>query len=88
MKQDVQRGHVVFFQRDPNGKITVKAKYFDGTTYEGKFDTVIFAVGREAETAKLGLEKVTLKLGNNKNKQTPKDTKMKKRISGVATNVV
>ena len=61
----IQNGHRgdVFFQRDPNGKITVRAKYFDGTTYEGKFDTVIFAVGREAETAKLGLEKVT----SNKN---------------------
>ena len=37
----------------------MKAKYFDGTTYEGKFDTVIFAVGREADTSKLGLDKVT-----------------------------
>jgi hypothetical protein len=34
----------------------VKAKYTDGTDYSDEFDTVIFAIGRDAETAKLGLD--------------------------------
>ncbi len=37
----------------------MKAKYTDGTDYSDEFDTVIFAIGRDAETSKIGLEKVT-----------------------------
>jgi len=37
------------------GKIRVKGKYGDGTPYEDVFNTVIFAIGRDADTASLGL---------------------------------
>ena len=36
----------------------MKASYNDGSEFSDEFDTVIFAIGRDAETAKLGLEKV------------------------------
>ena len=48
------------------GKIKVTAKYNDGTEYEDWFNTVCFAIGRDAETAKLGLDKVNVEL-NPKN---------------------
>ena len=46
-------------QGEADGKVRVHAKYSDGTAYTDEFDTVIFAVGRDAETAKLGLDKVS-----------------------------
>jgi pyruvate/2-oxoglutarate dehydrogenase complex dihydrolipoamide dehydrogenase (E3) component len=48
------------FQGEADGKVRVLAKYQDGTTYSDEFDTVIFAIGRDAETAKLGLDKVSI----------------------------
>lgn len=53
---------------EQKGKIRVHAKYQDGTVYEDVFDTVMFAVGREAETAKLGLTSVGVAT-NPKNKK-------------------
>ena len=53
---------------EEKGKIRVHAKYQDGTVYEDVFDTVMFAVGREAETAKLGLSSVGVAT-NPKNKK-------------------
>ena len=34
------------------------AKYKDGTTYTDEFNTVIFAIGRDACTKNIGLDKV------------------------------
>ena len=36
----------------------VHAKYNDGTEFTDEFNTVIFAIGRDACTAGLGLDKV------------------------------
>ncbi len=47
---------MILFQPKADGRIVVKAKYTDGTDYTDEFDTVIFAIGRDAETAKLGLD--------------------------------
>jgi hypothetical protein len=38
--------------------IRVHAKFNDGKEFSDDFETVIFATGRDAETAKLGLDKV------------------------------
>merc|ERR1712088_622961 len=40
------------------GKLKVTAKYKDGTTYADEFNTVIFAIGRDACTQNIGLDKV------------------------------
>ena len=40
---------------DNPGKIKVKAKYKDGTVFEDWFNTVVFAIGRDAETTQLNL---------------------------------
>lgn len=48
------------------GKIKVIAKYNDGTIFEDWFNTVCFAIGRDAETAKLNLDSVGVQL-NPKN---------------------
>jgi len=48
------------------GKIRVKGKYGDGTPYEDVFNTVIFAIGRDADTASLGLATAGVKV-NAKN---------------------
>ena len=43
----------------------MKAGYNDGSEFSDEFDSVIFAIGRDAETAKLGLEKVrTIEIAN------------------------
>merc|ERR1719350_755797 len=48
------------------GKLKVTAKYKDGTTYTDEFNTVIFAIGRDACTGNIGLDKVGVAL-NPKN---------------------
>ena len=53
---------------DKKGMIRVFAKYTDGTEYEDVFNTVLFAVGRQADTEKLGVDTVGVKL-NPKNKK-------------------
>lgn len=50
-----------FILQSPEGRIRVTAKYTDGTDYSDDFDTVIFAIGRDAETAKIGLDKVYIR---------------------------
>ena len=49
------------FQPDSDGMIRVHAMYNDGKEFSDDFETVIFATGRDAETPKLGLDKVHLK---------------------------
>jgi len=44
------------------GKVRVHAKYNDGTEFTDEFNTVIFAIGRDACTAGLGLDKVGVAL--------------------------
>ena len=60
---------------DKKGMIRVHAKYQDGTEYEDVFNTVLFAVGRHAETEKLGLDNVGVSL-NPKNKKVVVDEGM------------
>ena len=53
---------------EKKGMIRVYAKYNDGTDYEDVFNTVLFAVGRQADTEKLGVDAVGVTL-NPKNKK-------------------
>ena len=53
---------------EKKGMIRVHAKYTDGTAYEDVFNTVLFAVGRQADTEKLGVDAVGVTL-NPKNKK-------------------
>jgi len=64
---------------EKKGMIRVHAKYNDGTEYEDVFNTVLFAVGRQADTEKLGADAVGVKL-NPKNKKCIVD-------EGEATNI-
>jgi glutaredoxin len=48
------------------GKLKVKAKYTDGTEYTDEFNTVVFAIGRDACTSNIGLDKVGVQI-NPKN---------------------
>merc|ERR1719336_3218941 len=48
------------------GKLKVTAKYNDGTEFVDEFNTVIFAIGRDACTGNMGLDKVGVSL-NPKN---------------------
>lgn len=47
------------------GKLRVTGKYNDGTEFVDEFNTVIFAIGRDACTSSIGLEKVGVKVGRN-----------------------
>jgi thioredoxin reductase (NADPH) len=44
------------------GKIQVTGKYADGKDYSGQFNTVVFAIGRDACTANIGLDRVRVEL--------------------------
>jgi len=55
------------------GKVRVHAKYNDGTDFTDEFNTVIFAIGRDACTTNIGLENVGLEL-NPKNKKVLHDS--------------
>lgn len=48
------------------GKVRVHGKYNDGTAYADEFNTVIFAIGRDACTGNIGLDQVGVNL-NPKN---------------------
>lgn len=48
------------------GKIKVTGKYNDGTVFEDIFNSVVFAIGRDAETRNIGVDQINLKL-NPKN---------------------
>jgi len=49
-------------------RIKVKGRYEDGTEYEDVFDTVVFAIGRDADTVSLGLDNAGVKV-NPKNQK-------------------
>jgi len=53
-------------EKTEDGKIKVTAKYKDGTEYIDVFNTVIFAIGRDACTANIGLDTIGVAL-NPKN---------------------
>jgi len=53
---------------EKKGMIRVYAKYQDGTPYEDTFNSVIFAVGRQADTEKLGVGGIGVHL-NSKNRK-------------------
>ena len=46
------------FTQGAPGKLKVTGKYKDGTTYSDEFNTVIFAIGRDACTQNIGLDQV------------------------------
>jgi len=48
------------------GKLRVNAKYTDGTDFSDEFNTVVFAIGRDACTGNIGLDKIGVQL-NPKN---------------------
>jgi thioredoxin reductase (NADPH) len=48
------------------GKLRVTGKYNDGTEYTNEFNTVLFAVGRTADTDGLNLPSVGVKTGSSK----------------------
>ena len=62
---------------EKKGMVRVHAQYQDGTPYEDVFNTVMFAVGRQAETEKLGLGAVGVTL-NPKNKKISSSVKSRK----------
>merc|ERR1711902_417889 len=59
-------GSIEKIEEGAPGKLKVTAKYKDGTTYADEFNTVIFAIGRDACTQNIGLDKVGVAL-NPKN---------------------
>ena len=58
-------------------------RYNDGTTYEDFFDTVVFAVGRNAETLNIGIDKAGVAV-NPKNGKILHDDCEKTNIEHVA----
>ena len=58
-------------------------RYNDGTTYEDYFDTVVFAVGRNAETLNIGIDKAGVAV-NPKNGKILHDDCEKTNIEHVA----
>jgi len=63
-------------------KLKVSAKYTDGTDYTDEFNTVVFAIGRDACTSNIGLDKVGVKL-NPKNGKIIHDAAEKSNIDHV-----
>merc|ERR1712158_180002 len=64
------------------GKLKVTAKYKDGTTYADEFNTVIFAIGRNACTENIGLDKVGVTL-NPKNGKVLHDAREKTNVGNI-----
>jgi len=64
------------------GKLKVIAKYKDGTTYSDEFNTVIFAIGRDACTQNIGLDKVGVAL-NPKNGKVLHDEAEKTNVDSI-----
>ena len=58
------------------------AKYNDGTEFVDEFNTVIFAIGRDACTANIGLDKIGVSL-NPKNGKVLHDAKEKTNVANV-----
>jgi len=64
------------------GKVKVTGKYNDGTEFTDEFNTVIFAIGRDACTNGLGLEEIGLEL-NPKNKKVLHDASEKTNVDNI-----
>jgi len=64
------------------GKLRVSGKYNDGTLFSDEFNTVIFAIGRDACTEGLGLEEIGVKL-NPKNGKVLHDEKEKTSVDNI-----
>ena len=64
------------------GKVKVTAKYEDGTEYTDEFNTVIFAIGRDACTENIGLDNIGLAL-NPKNKKILHDASEQTNVENV-----
>ena len=60
-------------------------RYNDRTTYEDYFDTVVFAVGRNAETSKIGIDKAGVII-NPKNGKILHDDSEKTNVDHVSVN--
>ncbi|XP_045164939.2 thioredoxin reductase 1, cytoplasmic-like isoform X2 [Mercenaria mercenaria] len=63
------------------GKYRVTGLYSDGTPYTDEFNTVLFAIGRDACTGSIGLDKVGVK--TNKNGFIPVDDSEQTNISNI-----
>lgn len=63
------------------GRYKVTGKYSDGTPYEDEFNTVLFAIGRDACTGSIGLDKVGVNV--NKNGFIPVDDSEQTNISNI-----
>merc|ERR1719427_7063 len=64
------------------GKLKVTAKYKDGTEYVDEYNTVIFAIGRDACTQNIGLDKVGVAL-NPKNGKVLHDEAEKTNVDSI-----
>ena len=64
------------------GKYKVHAKYNDGTEFVDEFNTVIFAIGRDACTANIGLDKIGVAL-NPKNGKVLHDASEKTNVDNI-----
>jgi len=64
------------------GKVKVSAKYRDGTEFVDEFNTVIFAIGRDACTGNIGLDKVGVNL-NPKNGKVLHDAKEQSNVPNI-----
>jgi len=64
------------------GKVRVNGKYGDETVYTDEFNTVIFAIGRDACTSGLGLEEIGVEL-NPKNRKVLHDASEKTSVDNI-----
>jgi len=64
------------------GKIKVNGKYNDGTAYADEFNTVVFAIGRDACTSNIGLDTIGVKM-NPKNGKILHDAEEATNISNI-----
>jgi len=64
------------------GKIKVTGRYKDGTEFTDEFNTVLFAIGRDACTAGIGLENVGVKT-NPKNGKVVHDEKEQSSVDNI-----
>lgn len=64
------------------GKVKVFGKYNDGTEFVDEFNTVIFAIGRDACTGGIGLDKVGVQL-NPKNGKILHDSKEQTNVANI-----
>lgn len=53
------------FSKSPNGKILVEYQNTQKENYTEEYDTVLLAIGREADTKNIGLEKIGVVISKN-----------------------